>query len=87
MLVLPDLFAAAAETGAAARAALSAAARRAAEFTCRTVLLRPELRAGMNLRLDGFRPGLAAEWIVTAAEHRLDARDSTTHIRAAKTRD
>lgn len=87
VLVLPDLFAAAAETWPAARAALSAAARRAAEFTCRTVLLRPELRAGVKLRLDGFRPGLAGEWVVTAAEHRLDARDSTTHIRAAKTRD
>lgn len=85
VLVLPDLFASAAEAGAASRAALSAAARRTAEFTCRTVAGQPALRAGVNLSLDGFRPGLASEWIVTAAEHRLDSTVAT-HIRAVASR-
>ncbi len=71
-LVLGGLFGSADAAGDAARAALAVAASRAVRFSCRAVPCRPELRAGVKLRLDGFRPGLAGEWIVTAAEHRLD---------------
>lgn len=71
-LVLGGLFGSADSAGDAARAALAAAASRVTRFACGAVPWRPELRAGVKLRLDGFRPGLAGEWIVTAAEHRLD---------------
>lgn len=81
VLVLPDLGASAAEAGATARAALSTAARQAAEFAYRTTAGRPALRAGVPLRLDSFRPGLAGKWIVTAAEHLLDTA-IRTHSRA-----
>lgn len=82
-LVLPELFADAAAAEAAARVALAAGARAAAGLECRTVGGRPELRAGVKLRLDGFRGGLAGPWIVCAAAHRLDTAGYRTLAQAA----
>ena len=78
-LVLPELFASAAEAGAAAGAALAAARSCVA---CRTVAGRPELRAGAKLRFAGFREGLAGAWVVTAALQRVDAAGYATRVEA-----
>ena len=76
---MPELFASAAEAGAAADAALAAARSGVA---CRTVAGRPELRAGAKLRFAGFREGLAGAWVVTAALQRVDAAGYATRVEA-----
>ena len=78
-LVLPELFASAAEAGAAADAA---ARRRAVRCHCRTVAGHPELRAGAKLRFAGFREGLGGAWVVTAAVQRVDAAGYATRVEA-----
>ena len=83
-LILTELYESADQAAGAAKSALKDGERKSRTVDLRMTSFRPDLPAGSDIELTGFRSEIDGNWVVTEASHRIDANRARTQISAER---
>lgn len=83
-LVLTELFEDASSAASAAKSALKDGERAAAQISLTLTSLRPEIAAGAEVSLQGFRSEIDTLWTVVEARHKADGYRARTELTAER---